>query len=324
MSRPDLSPAVISLFEDFLGKDWEKQLEEDIAINALKPMSLKRTVLSSIALQGLDYSRLPKSLIKEVVGLEEEIGSVFPEDFYHHLVRVGPSREVHLAFSVSWGPGGVWTLTLRARDLLSIPVADVEPTMEMIDIGKLVLRPNVEVTQADLASFLLLPTTTELYDSLPEVTITKVDFDLLRKTLLLKGICKGGNGERLFLKTTIEAKVFNDDLHVTTLLYEREEQVEASFITTAIFLPTCAEALVSLLEIDQDSETIGDSSDEEFSFNFLGWSTADSTDQDRSCDENEDCLCLRCLNNITFGDEEEEGEWEEEDKEKLEEDEQCD
>merc|ERR1719447_880587 len=145
MSSENVNPAVMFLFEEFL------------AINALytTPMSLKRTVLSSIALQGLDYSRLPKSLIKEVVGLEEEIGSVFPEDFYHHLVRVGPSREVHLAFNVSWGRGGVWTLTLRARDLLSFPVADVEPTVEMIDIGKLVLQPNVEVTQADLASFLL-------------------------------------------------------------------------------------------------------------------------------------------------------------------------
>ena len=64
-------------------------------------------------------------------------------------------------------------------------------------------------------------------------------------------------------------------------------------------------------------ETFGDSFDEEFSFNFLGRPTADIIDQDRSCDEDEDCLCLRCLNNITFEDDEEEGE--EEDKEKLEE-----
>ena len=67
-----MNAAVMSFFEEFLGKD---------AINALNPMSLKRTVLSSIALQGLDYSRLPKSLAREVVMLEEEIGSVFPEDF---------------------------------------------------------------------------------------------------------------------------------------------------------------------------------------------------------------------------------------------------
>ena len=308
-----MNPEVMSFFEEFLGKDWEKQLEEDIAISTLNPMSLKRTVLSSIALLGLDYGRLPKSLVREVVGLEEEIGSVFPKDFYHHVVRVGPSREVHLALSVSWGAGGVWTLT---QGVSPFPVDIVEPDMEMMDIGKLVLQPNVEVTQADLASFLLLPTTTELYDSLSEVTITRVDFNLPRKSLLLRGICKGSNGERLFLKTIIEAKVFDDDLHVTTLLYEREEQVEASFITTAIFLPSYPEAYVRLLELEEDSETIGDSSDEEFSFNFLGRPTAESIDQDRSCDEDEDCLCLRCLNNITFGDDEEEGE--EEDKEKLE------
>ena len=166
---------------------------------------------------------------------------------------------------------------------------------------------------------MLLPPTTKLYDSLSEVTITRVDFNLPRKSLLLRGICKGGNGERLFLKTIIEAKVFDDDLHVTTLLYEREEQVEASFITTAIFLPSYTEAYVRLLELEEDSETIGDSSDEEFSFNFVGRSTADSIDQGRSCDEDEDCLCLRCLNNITFGDDDEEGEEEEGDKEKLEE-----
>merc|ERR1719204_170827 len=249
MSRPDLSPAVISLFEDFLGKDWEKQLEEDIAIKALKPMSLKRTVLGSIALQGLDYSRLPKSLIKEVVGLEEEIGSVFPGDFYHHLIQVGPSREVHLAFSVSWGPGGVWTLTLRARDLqLAYPIANIEPTVEMMDIGKLVLQPNVEVTQADLASFLLLPTTTELYDSLSEVTITKVEMNLLRKSLRLRSVCKGGNGERLFLATIIDPHLFDNGLHMATLLYEREDQREASFIASAVFLSTWEEAMEGCME----------------------------------------------------------------------------
>ena len=154
MSSLNVNPAVMSLFEEFLGKDWEKQLEEDIAINALNPMSLKRTVLTLIALQGLDYNRLPKSLVREVVSMEEEIGSVFPKDFYHHVVRVSPSLRVHLAFNVSWRPGGVWTLT---QGVSPFPVDIVEPDMEMMDIGKLVLQPNVEVTQADLASFSLLP-----------------------------------------------------------------------------------------------------------------------------------------------------------------------
>ena len=245
MSSENVNAAVMSFFEEFLGKD---------AINALNPMSLKRTVLSTIALQGLDYSRLPKSLAREVVMLEEEIGSVFPGDFYHHLIQVSPSREVHLAFSVSWGPGGVWTLTLRARDLqLAYPIANIEPTVEMMDIGKLVLQPNVEVTQADLASFLLLPTTTELYDSLSEVTITKVDFSLPRKTLRLRGVCKGGNGERLFLTTIIDPHLFDNGLHMTTLLYEREDQVEASFITSAVFLSTWEEAMGGCMEEEEEA-----------------------------------------------------------------------
>ena len=314
MSSLNVSPAVMSLFEEFLGKDWEKQLEEDIAINAPNPMSLKRTVLSSIALLGLDYSRLPKSLVREVVGLEEEIGSVFPKDFYHHVVRVSPSFRVHLAFSVSWGAGGVWTLT---QGVSPFPVDIVEPDMEMMDIGKLVLQPNVEVTQADLASFLLLPPTTELYDSTPEVTVTKVDFDLARKSLQLKGICLGNNGERLFLKTIIQAKVFEDDLHLTTMLYKREEQVEASFITSAVFLPTLGEAVDRLF----DEESLEDgSSDEDFSFDFTSaasrngqgeFAVDDTTDRESSCQEDDDCHCTNCLNNLTFGndddDEEEEG-----------------
>ena len=314
MSSLNVNPAVMSLFEEFLGKDWEKQLEEDIAINAPNPMSLKRTVLSSIALLGLDYSRLPKSLVREVVGLEEEIGSVFPKDFYHHVVRVSPSFRVHLAFSVSWGAGGVWTLT---QGVSPFPVDIVEPDMEMMDIGKLVLQPNVEVTQADLASFLLLPPTTELYDSTPEVTVTKVDFDLARKSLQLKGICLGNNGERLFLKTIIQAKVFEDDLHLTTMLYKREEQVEASFITSAVFLPTLGEAVDRLF----DEESLEDgSSDEDFSFDFTSaasrngqgeFAVDDTTDRESSCQEDDDCHCTNCLNNLTFGndddDEEEEG-----------------
>ena len=211
------------------------------------------------------------------------------------------------------------------------PVDIVEPDMEMMDIGKLVLQPNVEVTQADLASFLLLPTTTRLYDSLSEVTITKVDFNLPRKSLLLRGICKGGNGERLFLKTTIEAKVFYDDLHMTTLLYEREDQVEASFITSAVFLPTWEEAV----ECAEDLYTIEDSledgsSDEELSFDvssaaprhgFRGSTVDYNIDQDESCHCNgeRDYLCSTCLNNLTFGDdsddEKEEGDKEEKEDE---------
>ena len=168
-------------------------------------------------------------------------------------------------------------MTLRARDLqLAYPIANIEPTVEMMDIGKLVLQPNVEVTQADLASFLLLPTTTELYDSLSEVTITKVEMNLPRKTLRLRGVCKGGNGERLFLTIIIDPHLFDNGLHMTTLLYEREDQVEASFITSAVFYSTWEEAM----EGTEDLHTLGDSledgsPDEELSFDFTSAASRD-------------------------------------------------
>ena len=311
MSRPGVNSEVMSFLEEVLGKDWENQLKEEATMS---PTSLKRTVLCSIALQGLDYSRLPKSLASEVVEVEGELRSAFPDDFYHNFFQVGPSLGMHMAFSASWAPGGVWTLTKCIRPIqLTIPFANVEPNLEM-DMDKLVLQPNVEVTQSDLAPFLLLPPTTELYDSTPEVTVTKVDFDLARKSLQLKGICLGNNGERLFLKTIIQAKVFEDDLHLTTMLYKREEQVEASFITSAVFLPTLGEAVDRLF----DEESLEDgSSDEDFSFDFTSaasrngqgeFAVDDTTDRESSCQEDDDCHCTNCLNNLTFGNDDDEEE----------------
>ena len=321
MSSENVSPAVMSLL-----KDWEKHLEKEAANKS--PVSLKRTVLTLIALQGLDYSRLPKSLAREVVGLEEEIGSVFPEDFYHHLCQVSPSHlplHRHLALSVSYGPAGVWTLTKGVSPVwVSFPVDSGEPDMEVMNIGKLVLQPNVEVTQADLASFLLLPPTTVLYDSLTEVTITKVDFNLPRKKLRLRGICKGGNGERLSLTTIIEPHVF--DFYMTTLLYEREDQVEASFFTSAVFLPTWEEAVEHAEYLYTNGDSLENvSSDEELSFDFTSAASRDEIrdyeiDQDSSCDCNgeRDYLCSTCLNNLTFGDDSDDEEEEEGDKEEKE------
>ena len=107
--------------------------------------------------------------------------------------------------------------------------------------------------------------------------------------------------------------------------------MEASFITSAVFLPTFEEAVWCV----EDLYTLGDSlengsSDEELSFDFtstasrdgFGGSTVDyNVDQDGSCHCNgeRDYLCSTCLNNLSFGDdsgdEKEEGDKEEKEDE---------
>ena len=70
-------------------------------------------------------------------------------------------------------------------------------------MDELLLLPNVEVSQPNLALLLLLPDNTKLYDSLPEVTITSVDFNLATRCLQLKGFCESSDGKRFFLKTIL-------------------------------------------------------------------------------------------------------------------------
>ena len=298
-----------------MGKDWKQQLEANTTSSS--PASLNRQALSSIVLHGLEYSNLPKRLARELVGMEEEVKSVFPDAFYHQHCQAGPFL-LHMGLSVSWKKGGLWTLQKF--------VQQVDPQLPLLlqpgpEIKELLLVPNVEVSQPDLASFLLLPPTTQLYDSLPEVIITKVDFSLATKSLLLKGVCEKRDGKRFYLKTILQAKVFEDDLHMTTLLYEEEDQVVASFINSAVFLPSLEESMDRLLAAEdlEDDFMDGDSTDDDslddFTFDFTSAAFLPSLEVPGDCilDSGEDCLCNRCLNDLTFDDGEEEDADEEKD-----------
>ena len=41
----------------------------------------------------------------------------------------------------------------------------------------------------------------------------------------LRGFCESIDGKRFFLKTILQTEVFDDNVHMTTMLYEKEEQV---------------------------------------------------------------------------------------------------
>ena len=200
------------------------------------------------------------------------------------------------------------------------------------------------MSQPDLASFLLLPPTTRLYDSLPEMTITKVDFSMATKSLQLKGVCENRDGKRFYLKTILQAK---DDMHVTTLLYEKEDQVMASGkwqVASAVFLSSSEESMDRLLAVedanrrlgldmqclekgpqlrnflqalDMDGDSSSDDSLDDFTVDFTSGSAAflPSLEVPGDCilDSGEDCLCNRCLNDLTFDDGEEEDADEEKD-----------
>ena len=271
-------------------------------------ISLNRQALCSIALQGVDYSHLPKGVAKEVVAMEEQLKNVFPDAFYHCHCYAGPHL-LHMGLSVSWRSGGLWTLKQFVRQV------DLELAPEMLE---LLLLPNVEVSQPDLPLLLLLPETTNLYDSLPVVTITKVDFNLAAKSLQLNGFCESNKGKRFFLKTILQAEVFDDDVHMTTMLYEKEGQVVASFITSAVFLSSLKESLEQLLEErllteEENLEDMSDDSLDHFDFISAGFHPTLEVPASAVCklDSGEDCLCSSCLNNLTFDDGEEEVEEEE-------------
>merc|ERR1712112_79118 len=118
--------------------------------------------------------------------------------------------------------------------------------------------------QPNIALLLLLPGSNDLYDSLPEVTITRTNFNLASKSLQLKGFCESNGGKKFFLKTILQAEaVYDDEVHMTTMLYEKEDQVVASFITSAVFLPSLEASLERLLAEEVDLEDI---SDDDFDF----------------------------------------------------------
>ena len=302
MNRVEANPEELSLLEEFLGEDWEQQLE---ATTTSSPASLSRQALCSVALQGFDYSHLPKRLAKEIVEMEEELKNVFPGRFYDCHCRAGPFL-MHMGLRVSWKKGGLWTLERFVRHVTEEYSPEVEE-------AELLLFPNVEVSQPDLALLLLLPDSTNLYDSLPEVTITRVDFNLAMKSLQLNGFCESINGKRFFLKTILQTEaVFDDDVHMTTMLYEKEDQGVSSFITSAVFLPSLEESLGRLLAEEEDLEDMSDDSIDFTSAAFLPSSAVGG-----GCVEcsGKDCLCSSCLNNLTFDD----GEGDEEEEVKVEE-----
>ena len=295
-----------------MGKDWEQQLE---ANTTSSPASLNRQALCSIVLHGLDYSHLPKRLARELVEMEDDLKAVFPDAFYHHHCQAGPLL-LHVGLRVSWKKGGLWTLEKFVHQVN--PQLAPQPNPE---IKELLLLPNVEVSQPDLASFLLLPPSTQLYDSLPEVTITKVDFSMATKSLQLKGVCEDRDGKRFYLKTILQAKVFEDDVHMTTLLYEKEDQVVASFINSIHLLPSLEESMDRLLAAEnwEDDFMDGDSTDgdsmDDFVVDLTSAAFLSSLEVPGDCilDSGEDCLCNRCLNDLTFDDGEEEDADEEKD-----------
>ena len=212
---------------------------------------------------------------------------------------------MHMGLRVSWKKGGLWTLERFVRHVTEEYSPEVEE-------AELLLFPNVEVSQPDLALLLLLPDSTNLYDSLPEVTITRVDFNLAMKSLQLNGFCESINGKRFFLKTILQAKVFDDDMHMTTMLYEKEEQAMASFITSAVFLPSLEESLERLLAEEEDLEDMSDDSNDDFDFTSAAFLPSLEVTGDCKLDSDEGCLCSSCLNDLTFDDSEgdEEEEWE--------------
>ena len=299
------NPTVQSWLDGFLGKDWEQQLE---ANTTSSPASLNRQALCFIVLHGLDFSHLPKRLARELVGMEDDLKAVFPDAFYHHHCQAGPLL-LHVGLRVSWKKGGLWTLEKFVHQV--DPQLTLQPNPE---IKELLLLPNVEVSQPDLASFLLLPPSTQLYDSLPEVTITKVDFSMATKSLQLKGVCENRDGKRFYLKTILQAKVFEDDVHMTTLLYEKEDQVVASFINSIHLLPSLEESMDRLLAAEnwEDDFMDGDSTDgdsmDDFVVDLTSAAFLSSLEVPGDCilDSGEDCLCNRCLNDLTFDDGEEE------------------
>ena len=207
-----------------------------------------------------------------------------------------------MGLSVSWKKGGLWSLKRFVRQVSE----EFTPEIEM---DELLLLPNVEVSQPNLALLLLLPDNTKLYDSLPEVTITSVDFNLATKSLQLKGFCESSDGKRFFLKTILQTKVFDDDMHMTTMLYEKEEQAMASFITSAVFLPSLEESLERLLAEEEDLEDMSDDSNDDFDFTSAAFLPSLEVTGDCKLDSGEGCLCSSCLNDLTFddgeGDEEE-------------------
>ena len=80
MNRVEANLEEQSWLEEFLGEDWKQQLEATITSSS--PVSLNRQALCSIALQGLDYSHLPKGLAKEIVVMEKELRNALPNVFY--------------------------------------------------------------------------------------------------------------------------------------------------------------------------------------------------------------------------------------------------
>ena len=279
------------------------------------PASLERQALFCIAMHGLDYN-LPKSLARELVGMEADLKAVFPDGFFHQhckpTLQCRPTGQgsalLHMGLSVSWMKGGLWTLkkfTHRNQGFTPKPYPEIK---------QILLFPNVEVKNPDLASFLLLPPSTKLYDSLPEVTITKVKFSLATKSLLLKGSCKSSDGKRFFFKTTLKAKVFEEEMHMTTLLYEQEDQVLASVCTSAVFLPSFDQSMekfmapLNLLPLGSDwgDPYDGPMAPINCTYCYLPIPSSEVPDavicQCNHCilESGEDTLCKRCLNDPRF------------------------
>ena len=129
MSRPGVNSAVMSFLEEVLGKDWENQLKEEATMS---PTSLKRTVLCSIALQGLDYSRLPKSLASEVVEVEGTTPEAFASmiNYIYRLPQEG-------TFNLATCPQMLFDLLNLAEKYEILPLKIItSQALEALDISR--------------------------------------------------------------------------------------------------------------------------------------------------------------------------------------------